>query len=488
MIENQNIITKYYRHFSEESFKKQMKFNFHLEENMITDQEIIIAFLDDLIVGFLSFYRYCYLSDKVDSFLIMFVNINECYDVKKIINKLYSKLFIIARCEPHLIIIPENKYQKYLEPFNLELVYRDDRHYFVNNPAKKLNRLVTIGDLKTGVKNNICDVEGVNVGHVSIQTDEFHTGVTAIIPHPDNVFKEKVTAASFIFNGFGKSDGTNQINELGTIETPILLTNTLNVGLVSDALIEYVLANNPEIGISTGTVNAAVFECNDSGLNNIRKRIINQHHVFEAINQAKEDFEQGSIGAGSGMRCHGFKGGIGSSSRVIKIGNRNYTIGVLVNSNFNGNHPHHLVFKGRSIGTLISDELDYYHDDDGSIIVVIATDLPLDSRQLERLCKRSSLGVAKTGSYVSNGSGDIYVAFSTANKVPHFPTKPISQIYVIHDDYLELAFKAAVEATEEAILNSMLYSKTVIGYNNIECKSINEVIDLYDDLLFDVIT
>ena len=207
-------------------------------------------------------------------------------------------------------------------------------------------RIVKIGDLETGLRNNICDVDGVLVGHSTIDDGNIHTGITAILPHKSNMFKEKVVAASYSYNGFGKSIGLLQVDELGTIETPILLTNTLNVGKVSDGLISYMLQDNPEIGVSTSTINPIVMECNDGSINQIQLRVLNEKNVFESIDFASDDFKQGNIGAGTGMKCHGFKGGIGSSSRIVEYENVKYTIGVLVNSNFGSSNGKDLIFKG----------------------------------------------------------------------------------------------------------------------------------------------
>lgn len=345
------------------------------------------------------------------------------------------------------------------------------------------NRKVIIGNLKTGKLNNICDVEGVLVGHFTINNETNKTGVTAILPHGGNLFKEKVVASSYVFNGFGKSLGLIQVDELGTIETPILLTNTLCVGKVADSLISYMLCDNPDIGIKTSTVNSLVLECNDGSINQIQNRIIKEEHVFDAIKSANINFLQGSVGAGTGMKCHGFKGGIGSSSRIVKVKDKEYTLGVLVNSNFGSSNGQDLIFKGRSLGELIKNYNLKQEEDKGSIIIVIATDAPLDNRQLKRLCKRAELGVARTGSYAGNGSGDIMIAFSTSNKVIHDSTEPTHTIIRFSDDFINVFFKACVDATEEAVLNSMLYSNGTTSYNGTYYKSLNEYIDLFDDLI-----
>ena len=270
---------------------------------------------------------------------------------------------------------------------------------------------------------------------------------------------------------------------VGTIETPILLTNTLNIGKVSDGLISYMIKDNPEIGVSTSTVNPIVMECNDGSINEIQLRVLDEKNVLEAINNAADDFKQGNIGGGTGMKCHGFKGGIGSSSRVVKYDDKEYTIGVLVNSNFGSSNGKDLIFKGRPLGELIKNYDLKQEEDKGSIIVVVATDAPLDYRQLKRISKRAELGIGRTGSYAGNGSGDIIIAFSTANKVKHFADNAIDNIERFSDNYINRIFQAVVDATEEAVLNSLLYSKGVKSYNGIYHKSLMEYKDLFDDLL-----
>lgn len=336
-------------------------------------------------------------------------------------------------------------------------------------------QLIKIGSLKTGLKNNICDVEGVMVGNFTIHNEENHTGITAILPHDGNLFKEKVVASSFVLNGFGKSVGLIQVEELGTIETPILLTNTLNTFLVADGLISYMLEENKDIGVSTGTINPLVLECNDGGVNNIRERVLSKEEVIKAIKDANKDFEEGAVGAGSGMTCLGYKSGIGSASRVFEIGKEEYTIGVLVNSNFQGSHPETLIINGKKINNLNLNN----DEDQGSIIIVVATDLPSDSRILKRISKRATLALSKTGSYCGNGSGDIVVSFTTANKVLHYPESEIKANRVIEDKYLDNAFKAVIEATEEAVINSLLHSRTIKGYDGKTYFSLLDKVDVF---------
>ena len=348
-----------------------------------------------------------------------------------------------------------------------------------------MKRLVKIGEYETGKLNNICDVSGVLVGHSTVEGGRFHTGVTAILPHSGNMFREKVVASSFAYNGFGKSIGLMQIEELGTIETPIILTATLNVCKVGDGLVSYMLKDNPEICTTTGTLNPVVMECNDGSMSDLRARTLDERNVIEAINNAKCDFLEGNIGAGCGMKCHGFKGGIGSSSRLIKIKDKTYTLGVLVNSNFGSSNGKDLVIKGRPMGELIKNYHNKQEEDKGSIIVVIATDAPLDHRQLTRLCKRAEIGIGRTGSYAGNGSGDIMLAFSTKNTVLHFDEECEKKVERFNENFINRFFQATVDATEEAVLNSMLHSTTTVGFDGVEVKSLNEYKDLFSDLLLE---
>lgn len=346
-----------------------------------------------------------------------------------------------------------------------------------------MKRKIKIGDFVSGKNNNICDVAGVLVGHNTVDDKFIHTGITVIRPHDGNLFLNKVVAGCFAYNGFGKSVGLVQVEELGTIETPIVLTNTLSVGKVTDALVSYMIEENKDIGKTTSTVNSLVLECNDGSINDIQQRVLGYDNLLDAINNAKIDFEEGNIGAGRGMKCHGFAGGIGSSSRIVEIGSNKYTIGVLVNSNFGSSNGSDLIINGRHMGELIKDYDLEPTEDKGSIIVIVATDLPLDSRQLKRLCKRCELGIARTGSYAGNGSGDIMVAFTTKNQVLHNTIVPVDNIERFSDNYINKIFKATVDATEEAVINSMLSSNEILSYNGIKYKSLNEYKILFEDLL-----
>lgn len=339
---------------------------------------------------------------------------------------------------------------------------------------------IQIGTLPTGPLNKITDVKGVKVGHSTIANGDIQTGVTAIIPHDENIFNNKVVAASYAMNGFGKTMGTLQIDELGTIETPILLTNTLSVGQVANHLIDYSLAQNEEIGDTTGTVNPVVGECNDMFLNDIRTRSITKNHVREALETANIDFEEGGIGAGTGMRCFGLKGGIGSSSRILTYPHGKYTLGVLVLSNFG--EIDQFRFNGIHVGPIIKAKLPEKREtgDKGSIMIIIATDLPVTSRQLKRMIKRASVGLSRTGSFIGNGSGDIFIGFSTAAKISHEKTANLVTFKAVHEDDLDQAFLATADATEEAILQSLLTAKTTTGRNG---NTLYSLVEFMDELL-----
>ncbi len=336
-----------------------------------------------------------------------------------------------------------------------------------------------IGKFKKGKNNSITDIDGVKVGHITYDDGERKTGITAILPHDGNIFKEKLIGATHIINGFGKTIGTVQIEELGTIETPILLTNTLSVGKVSDGLIKYMLKDNSDIGVDTGTINPVIGECNDGYLNKIQDIFLTEEDVLEAIENADDVFKEGSVGAGTGMVCYGLKGGIGSSSRIIEIAGREYTVGILVLTNFG--RLDDLLFAGKNIGKDIKSEIDNYKEkeDKGSIIIILGTDIPLSYRQLQRVIKRVYPGISRTGSYTSNGSGEIAIGFSTANRIQHYEDNSIIDLKVIHENKINDIFMATVEATEEAILSSLINAETKIGRNNHKIYSIRE----FDNIL-----
>ncbi len=340
---------------------------------------------------------------------------------------------------------------------------------------------INIGVLKVGKNNSITDVKGVKVGHITlIVGDSIRTGVTAILPHSKNIFQLKVPAAIYIGNGFGKLAGYSQVKELGNIETPIILTNTLSVPVASDALISYTLKmpNNENVQ----SVNSIVGETNDGWLNDIRGRHIKQEHVLNAIKNAKGGIiKEGNVGAGTGTICFGYKGGIGTSSRVIPKSLGGYTVGVLVQSNFGGV----LEINGVPIGKELKN---YYYrnsildEADGSCMIIVITDAPLSSRNLERLAKRAIIGLGKTGGIASNGSGDYVIAVSTAtnNLIADSENSLFYESKVLRNENVTPLFLATIEATEEAILNSLFAATTIIGKDKHEIKSIpiEKVIEL----------
>lgn len=321
---------------------------------------------------------------------------------------------------------------------------------------------IRIGVMPVGRLNAITDVQGVKVGQVTVlQGDSVRTGVTSIVPHGGNLFQQKVPAAVFVGNGFGKLAGTTQIAELGTIESPIVLTNTLSVAAGIQGIIDYTLQQPGNEKVQS--VNAVVGETNDGFLNDIRGMHVSKAHVLQSILQADSGLvAQGNVGAGTGTVCFGWKGGIGTASRQLPANLGGYTVGVLVQTNFGGV----LEIAGVPVGQLLQkyalkDELN--HTPDGSCMIVVATDAPLDARNLERLAKRAFMGLAKTGGIASNGSGDYVIAFSTANKVPHQPTTVVVPAQYLHNEATTPVFMAAIEATEEAIINSLFAASTMKG-------------------------
>lgn len=320
-----------------------------------------------------------------------------------------------------------------------------------------------IGELPHGRLNLITDVAGVRVGHATVDQGDCHTGVTVVLPKDDNPYNYKLTAASHVINGFGKTLGLVQIDELGTLETPIALTNTLNIGKVHDALVSYMITRCRDDGIDLRTVNPIVCECNDSRLNRIQKRCVGEKEVFEAINGAGVVFEQGSVGAGRGTVCYGLKGGIGSSSRMMPVDGHDYTMGVLVQSNYGSS-------KDFSLSQLPEGAAP---SDQGSIILIVATDLPLSARQMKRVLKRTSVGMARLGSYIGNGSGEIAVGFTTAESEPSGDSF-IRQTF-LREEKIDIAFRAVGECAEEAILQSMLHAKPDIDLDGKPVRTLREM-------------
>lgn len=338
---------------------------------------------------------------------------------------------------------------------------------------------VEIGKMKTGTLNAITDVAGVTVGHVTLSDGDMQTGVTAILPHQGDLFHDKLIASSHVINGFGKTMGTIQLAELGTLETPIVLTNTLNVGTAANAVIDYMLEKNPDIGNTTGTVNPVIGECNDMFLNDVRGRFVKEAHVRQALDNTGVEFEEGAVGAGRGMLCYSLKGGIGSASRIMELAHGTYTVGVLVLSNFGMLSD--LTVNSNPIGQELKEKILQSHkeEDKGSVMVIVATDLPLSERQLNRILKRSVTGLSRTGSIITNGSGEIVLGFSTANTIPHAKPPQALLIETIHEEDMDETFRAVGEATEEAVLNSLITAETVVGRAGNERPALKDLLGEY---------
>ena len=316
------------------------------------------------------------------------------------------------------------------------------------------------GVLAPGSLNAITDVPGVKVGQVTLRSGpDVRTGVTAILPHSGNVFQQKVPAAVYVGNGFGKLIGSTQIEELGVLETPIVLTNTLSVWRAAEALADYVLHQPGNAAVRS--VNVVVGETNDGDLNDIRGMHVEKRDVMDALENAKAgSVEEGSVGAGTGTIAFGFKGGIGTASRRANAGGGKYVVGALVQTNFGGV----LSIDGLPVGKDLGKHLFSGDSGNGSVMIVVATDAPLDARQLKRVAKRAMLGVARTGSPATHGSGDYVIAFSTAESMrSQFGSAVISSRPFFPEDELTAVFEATVEATEEAIYNSLLKATTTTG-------------------------
>jgi len=361
-----------------------------------------------------------------------------------------------------------------------------------------------VGRLPTGPHNAIVDVggaDGVRVGHTTLIEGQgslrpgqgpVRTGVTVILPHGEDPFRHKVQAAVHTINGFGKVRGFEQVRELGLLESPIALTNTLNVGLVADALVQYAVAHNPGIGIRTSTANVLVGETHDGYLNDLQGRHVRAEHVFAAIESAAPGpVAEGAVGAGTGTTCYGWKGGIGTASRIVPPQAGGYTVGALVQSNFG--RPADLIVCGLAVGEVLRpptarDEGDGQASssemtkDGGSVMVVLATDAPLTERQLRRLCVRAAAGLARTGSHYGHGSGDFVIAFSTGWRVDHEPAALTTTQTVLADEGRAMAwlFPAVVESVEEAVLNSLFRAETMVGRDGHVRRALplDEVVDL----------
>ncbi len=322
------------------------------------------------------------------------------------------------------------------------------------------------GIFATGAWNAITDVPGVRVGHVTlVEGEDIRTGVTVVLPHAGNLFQQKVPAAIVVGNGFGKLIGFTQVEELGEIETPVVLTNTLAAPRLAEAVIEWTLAQQGNEDVRS--VNPVVGETNDGVLNNIRRIALTREHLMQAINiAASGPVQEGCVGAGTGTICFGWKGGIGTSSRRLPASLGGYTLGALVQTNFGGV----LQMDGNPVGKKLhkysSKEDLEEHTADGSVMIVLATDAPLSDRNLKRLARRGLAGLARTGASMSNGSGDYVIAFSTDEEVHRTPERrvSVSTYPEVPNDRMSPLFQAAIEITEEAIYNALCMAETMTGY------------------------
>ena len=328
-----------------------------------------------------------------------------------------------------------------------------------------------IGTLPSGPRDAISDVGEIRVGHVTLDRGAVQTGVTVVVPHAGDPFLDKVPAASAVINGFGKSVGLIQVDELGVLETPIALTNTFGVSAVMQAQIREAMAAHPKLGREWATLNPLVCECNDGYLNDIRALAVTEEHYRTALGSASAEFVQGSVGAGRGMSAFELKGGIGTASR--RAGG--HTVGALVLANFGRLET--LTLAGHPLGRKLTERT--RRDDapeQGSIIMLLATDAPLDARQLRRLALRAGAGLARTGSVFGHGSGDIALAFSTAYTLPHLPTRPMPAPAMLHETRLDPLFQAAADATEQAIVHALWHAEPVRGRDGHKRHTLREIL------------
>ncbi len=333
-------------------------------------------------------------------------------------------------------------------------------------------RLPQVGQLPAGVRNAITDVAGIKVGHCTVDTGDLQTGVTVVVPPVANPFMHKLPAGLAVINGFGKSAGLVQLAELGQIESTIALTNTFSVPVVVQAQVADCIVANPECGRSLSTVNALALECNDGYLSDIQRMAVTAEHYRAALQAASADVAQGAVGAGRGMSCFQLKGGIGTASRVVDIAGACYTVGALVLANMGKLAD--LRWGGPPVGHAVQQKLDALERrnaqrpigdgvDKGSIIMLLATDAPLDSRQLTRVARRAAAGLANTGSCYGHGSGDIAVAFSTAYTQPADVNQAMPAIAMLHEAHLDPLFRAAADAVEQSIYHALWHAQTVVG-------------------------
>jgi len=326
-----------------------------------------------------------------------------------------------------------------------------------------------LGTLAGGPLDAITDVAGVSLGHVTLSEGAVQTGVTVLLPATGDLFLNKLPAGLAVINGFGKSAGLMQVQELGQIESPLALVSTFAVGTASTALIRDAIAHQPELARSLPTLNPLVFECNDGWLNDAQALALQESHVLQALQTAREAgagacFAQGAVGAGRGMSCHGLKGGIGTASRQFDWQGRRHTLGALVLAN--QGRPEALTLAGCRIGPVLQQRMasaEASGPERGSIIIVLATDAPLDARQLQRVARRSAAGLARTGSDYGHGSGDVALAFSTAYRLPQRADQPMPSVTLLHESALDLFFQAAAEATEQAIVHALWAAVPLTG-------------------------
>ena len=358
-----------------------------------------------------------------------------------------------------------------------------------DQPRQRIRDLgIVIGSFQPGPLNAITDVVGVRVGHTTLISGEgqlspgqgpVRTGVTVVMPR-DDVWHKKVPAGFFVLNGTGEMTGLSWVAESGFLEYPIALTNTLNIPRVANGVMSWMIKQYPAIGIEDDTLTPVIAECDDGRLNDIQGRHVSEQDVIAALDSASAGpVKEGTIGAGTGMVSYGFKGGIGTASRKLSEKEGGYTVGVLVNAN-HGRRPE-LVIAGVPVGKLYEPPSSAHQQSqalspgqsEGSIIVIIATDAPLDSRQLTRLAKRAALGLARTGSTARHSSGDFMLAFSTANVIPHYPKEPTYTLTHLADSHINPLITATVEATEEAILNALTMATSVTGRDNHRIEAID---------------
>ena len=356
------------------------------------------------------------------------------------------------------------------------------------NPTRIRDLGISVGSLPTGRLNKITDIPGVLVGHATIETDRQKTGVTVILPAEGNLYASPLTAACHVINGYGKTAGLMQVQELGILETPIVLTGTLNVGKMCDALVSYTLETCEAEGRPCRSVNPVVGETNDGTLSANGDRPADKSHLDTALASACADFAEGDVGAGKGTVCFGLKGGIGSASRIMEVGDRTCTVGVLVQTNFGC--VEHLRLDGLPVGSAVVEmlreearrETDHRRaeaitgqDDIGSVMIIVGTDLPVSELQLTRILRHATVGLARAGSFVGHGSGDVVIGFTTANR--RTEDTPIRSVEVMSDSRMETAFRAIAECVEEAVYNSMIAADSVTGFNGqdtVTVRALNE--------------